>query len=178
MFKHLMIDLETLGLTPGCVITQIGLVAFNEDDDEITSEQIRVSIDSCLRAGLTVDGSTIRWWFGQSADARAEMANDDGLSLAPAIAAVHNFVNSYAQSAKIWAHGASFDPPILEAAAKAVDLGVPWHFRKIRDTRTLVDLSPRVEKPDPEIAHSAVHDAISQAIWTRSMLRAVRAAQK
>lgn len=69
-FTHLMIDLETMGITPGSAIVQIGLCAFCLDDETMQSKSIRVSLQDCLDHGLTVDAATILWWFRQDEDAR------------------------------------------------------------------------------------------------------------
>lgn len=64
MITNIMLDLETLGTCPGSVILQIGAVRSNNGLERT------ITIDSCLRAGLTVDGDTIGWWLRQSEAAR------------------------------------------------------------------------------------------------------------
>ncbi len=171
MHQHLMIDLETLGVIPGCVITQIGLAAFNTDNNEIESMLICINMDSCFEWELFAQRSTLRWWLGQSKVARASMAEDGGLPLSQALIDLRDFYNAYAVDARVWSHGASFDEPILQVAAHKTGVKLPWHHGQIRDTRTLGDLSPDSERPKPHIAHHAESDAIAQAIWVRNMLR-------
>lgn len=68
--KHVMVDLETLGTKPGSVILSIGAVTFDLDGsgrDGRTFYQ-RVNIQSCLDAGMTVDGDTVEWWFHPDRD--------------------------------------------------------------------------------------------------------------
>ena len=67
---HVMLDLETLGTKPGCVIRSIGAVVFTLDG--VLGAQFYANIDkqSCVDAGLTVDPATEAWWAGQSQEAR------------------------------------------------------------------------------------------------------------
>jgi hypothetical protein len=37
----------------------------------------------------------------------------------------------------VWSNGACFDVVMLEAAYKQAGMRVPWHFRTIRDVRTM-----------------------------------------
>ncbi len=172
MHKHLMIDLETLGVVPGCAITQIGLCAFNVDNDDIESLLIRIDMDSCFGYDLFAQGSTLRWWFKQSEAARASMAEEGGFPLLQAFVDMCVFYTERCDDrTRVWSHGASFDEPILQVAGYKVGIMMPWHHGQIRDTRTLGDLSPDSERPKPEVAHDAKSDAIAQAIWVRNMLR-------
>lgn len=175
MYDHLMIDLETLGVVPGCAITQIGLAAFNAEGD-IASKLIRVDIESCFGYGLFIQASTFRWWLGQNEEARAMMAEDCGLRLYDALVELCGFYDGHADDdTRVWSHGASFDEPILQVAARSVGgVKFPWHHGQIRDTRTLFDHAPDSERPKPEVAHSAQADAIAQARWVQNMLRDLR----
>jgi len=176
MYQHLMIDLETLGTVPGCVIVQIGLAAFNVDDDKMTAEKINVDVQSCIDAGLHIDASTLRWWMEQSAEARKSVfGSGGGLELPRAIEVADNFYLTHVDGGKVWGHGAGFDEPILRAAHHALGFEDAWHHGLLRDTRTLADIVPHVERVEPKLAHDAESDAIAQAQWVRAMLREVRA---
>lgn len=172
MYQHLMIDLETLGVVPGCAITQIGVCAFNVEDESSRSSLFRVDIDSCFQHGLFAQGPTIRWWLGQSAEARATMAEASGLGLYDALVGLRDFYKNYAgEKTRVWSHGASFDEPILQVAAHKTGIKLPWKHWFVRDTRTLAEIVPDVRRVDPDIAHNAESDAVAQAVWVREMLR-------
>lgn len=72
---------------------------------------------------------------------------------------------------RLWCHGPAFDPPIIEAAFRALGLPVPWHYRSPRDTRTIFDAAGiedhsawLAQHPGPlGIPHHALDDAICQA---------------
>ena len=58
--KHIMLDLETMGLDPNAAIISIGAVHFTKD--ELLEEfYTAVSLKSCVDLGLTMTQSTIDW---------------------------------------------------------------------------------------------------------------------
>lgn len=133
----LMLDLETLGTAPGSVITAAAAVAFiPATGDVLRVADCTISISSCLRAGLTVDGATLQWWLTQDQDVRARVF-ESALPLHAALTHIHNLFWEY-RNAPVWAYGASFDPPIWEAACRAVELPRPWGYREIRCCRTML----------------------------------------
>lgn len=78
-----MIDLETLGTASNSVILQIGACHFDlgpGDEPHDTFERT-VTIDSCLRAGLIVNGSTVEWWLHQSETARHSVTEPNAVGI-------------------------------------------------------------------------------------------------
>ena len=81
---HVSIDIETLGTAPGSVILTIGAVAFNrhglipERNGILGTFYQRIDLDYSLRAGLTVDASTLRWWFSQPQATQDEVFDPGG----------------------------------------------------------------------------------------------------
>ena len=74
--RHLMLDLETLGTTPGCVVLSIGAVEF--DLDGIKSEfRAHIDVDSSTALGLKVDARTVMWWLDQSKEAQNALLQAD-----------------------------------------------------------------------------------------------------
>lgn len=59
--RHIMIDLETMGVRPSSAVVSIGCVEFMQTD-VISVFYTPVSLESCLKAGLTTDESTVKWW--------------------------------------------------------------------------------------------------------------------
>lgn len=168
MNKHCMIDLETMGLSPGCAILSIGAVGFYDAQvDRALTFKMNIDLQSCLDVGLTVDPSTEKWWSEQSEEARVGFKSPEPVPVGRALRA---FSDWYSENKfnRIWSHGASTDVPWLSAAYEAVYRGVdrgPWHYRDVRDTRTLYDLVPEnmMVYGSPEVAHDALSDAIAQA---------------
>lgn len=162
MTRHIMIDLETMDNKPTSAITAIGAVAFTLEEGIIEPYFYqKVDLQSSIDAGLTVSGSTVEWWLGQSAEARAEMMKpgvriDSGLV---------NFFDWYkaVEGCEVWGNGASFDNPIMDNAYAKCGLPAPWQHFNHRCYRTIKVLARDVPRVEPTIAHHALHDAIAQA---------------
>jgi hypothetical protein len=74
--KDLMIDIETLGQEPGCVITSISAVQFDLTTGKIDKEfHENISINSCLKKGLVIESETFIWWLDQP-EIKKELDND------------------------------------------------------------------------------------------------------
>jgi hypothetical protein len=163
--KDIMVDIETLGTAPGSVITQIGACYFDRRTGE-TGEQFSVNIrvQDCLDCGLTVSGDTIRWWFGQGNPTWLK----DGVDLRCALERFHTFAK---KADFAWSH-ATFDFPVLYYAYHRLGIGVPVHYRGLRDIRTLVDLAgvPRSGEKN-EHSHDALSDCLFQVKYCMAAFR-------
>jgi len=164
---HVMLDLETLGTKPGCSIASIGAVSFDPIAGSIGAKFLaRISLQSCDDAGLHMDAKTVHWWMQQSEKARANTFFGERTTLERAIFAFGGWWHDNAgPDTKLWAHGATFDPGIMEAAYLAIGEAVPWKFNLVRDTRTIFDVSGvdvNIYR-DPDSHHSALKDAEAQA---------------
>ena len=157
-----MVDLETLGTTPGCVILSIGAVAFDRVAGTLGNEfYVNLDPDSCRGFGLSVNPQTVEWWARQSPEARAALESDQ-LPLGLALAAFTGFFKLNG-GRTIWGHGANFDPPVLEAAYRALGVTPPWKYWAVRDTRTLYELADVSPDRTEGVHHNALADAVSQA---------------
>lgn len=164
---HCMLDLETWGTAPGCAVRSIGAVAFDPESSDLgPTFYANISTQSCLDVGLLIDAETVKWWAGQSDDARGAL--ETGQAQLPKVA--HWFAYWYEQNAAVavWSHGLTFDVPVWEAACRALSPRgrVPWGYRDGRDTRTLFSLVPdfRTDSiPFEGVQHDALADARHQA---------------
>ena len=172
---HCMLDLETLGLAPGCAIVSIGAVAFDPEGyiHDGPKVQFSRSIDvlTCLLSGLTVDPQTVAWWRTQSEAARKALTQEDTTPLARALAA---FSEWYAQLQfdSVWANGPAADIVWLEAAYRAIGERAPWSHRDVRCVRTVKALAGTKSGAFVGTPHDPVDDCINQI---RDVQRAVRA---
>lgn len=162
---RVMVDIETLGLEPGCAILSIGAVRFDADGvgDEFYQS---VDLQSCQDAGLTIDAGTLDWWLGQD-DAITGVLTG-GLNLD---ATLVGFTEFYGLAEEIWANSPSFDCEILEAAYAAVGREEPWGFRDERCVRTLRSLPGAVDVEMDGEEHHALDDAKQQARSVAATLR-------
>lgn len=161
--KNLMVDLETLGLRPGCTILSIGAVWF---DHTGLGEPFHVVIsrNSCGEHGLYEDAETLAWWARQSDAAKATFheATSGGFALPAALQDFQDFVKQKT-SVKVWGNGADFDNPILSAAYHAASMKQAWTAYNGRCYRTLKNLFPQVKMERGGTHHNALDDAVSQA---------------
>lgn len=170
---NVMIDLETLGTSASAAIVQLGAVKFDPTDTvsvSVDTFERTISIDSNLRAGRTVDGSTIEWWLRQSGEARRSIVSGP-VSLFMALYDFADWLGLPAEIEGLWSHGAAFDVAILEDAYRGSTRAAPWDHRVVRDTRTMFWLAESLcgwERPTRETAHTALADAIAQAEDVRS----------
>lgn len=160
---HIMVDLETMGAVPGSAIVSIGAVAFDPVAGTLGEEFYRIiSLDSCQRAGLTLQADTVMWWLRQSEPARAQLNRQDAEPLASALGWFGAWWRRQGGQF-IWGHGANFDEPLLSWAFRAAHVAVPWNYWDARCTRTLFALTG--ERPDRAdgVHHTALDDAKAQA---------------
>lgn len=169
---HVMLDLETLGLTPGCGILSIGAVTL---DLESTFYE-RVEIKSNAENGLISDDETLTWWDKQSTEARLEAFC--GMTSLPSVlnSFAHWFGKLPSRSAEdilVWGNGADFDVPILKVAYKKLGIPFPIATFNARCYRTLKGLYPEVAAParlKGATKHNALDDAIHQAKHLKKLL--------
>ncbi len=160
--NNVMVDLETMGSSPGCAIVSIGAVEFDPASGALGKEFYAVtSLKSSLAIGLTVSADTIMWWLNQSREARAAIALNP-THICDAMVSFGLYLNP---EAKLWSHGASFDLPVLKAAYDICNFSVPWKFRNERDTRTVFDVTDsKMISQEGGTAHHALADAKNQAL--------------
>lgn len=75
--NHVMVDLETMGTLPGCAVASIGAVEFEPRTGKIgASFYLAIDLASCGALGLSCEVDTVKWWLGQTAEARAALADN------------------------------------------------------------------------------------------------------
>lgn len=159
-----MIDTETLGTDPTCVVLSIGAVTFNPKGDGVISKfSIKPSVDEQLAFGRTISEDTMAWWANQPRHAQEEAFSEhDRVPYKDAMEQLHKFCwnNDYP-----WSHGAPFDIVLMESCWRDHKMQAPWKFWNVRDTRTLFDITNVSLKDDKYVTtHVAVEDAVRQAI--------------
>lgn len=165
--KRIMVDIETLGVTPGSAILSIGAVRF--DEDGIGEPYYReISLKSCQDAGLEIDADTLEWWLDQADAVTDVLSGGDPLE-----EVLEEFSGYYHDTEEIWANSPSFDCALLESAYDAVGLTEPWEFYETRDLRTIRSLPCAVEVEREGVAHNALDDARYQARVVYETLQAI-----
>lgn len=171
---NVMIDIETMGKTPGSQILSIGTVVFYGPGRVSRGREWIITSRSSLVAGFTRDEGTIEWWDRQAPQARKLLTDVDGENAVPLAAALAGLAEVVAGGRILWSKGVGFDFPILEAAYLRCGWGAPpWHYRQLRCYRTLAALRPEIEPVIDLQQHGAVNDAIMQANHAAAILAAL-----
>lgn len=164
MKDNVMIDIETLGNVSNSVIVSIGAIKF----DMATGENGEcfyqtIDIDSCLKKGMIVTGSTIRWWLSQSQEARDQLINGENTPIEQALDNLSEFISP---NDIVWSNGLRFDISLLSDAYNLMGKSIPWDFRNERDVRTLVSFAPEIKRRKVDefksTKHHALHDCALQ----------------
>jgi len=158
MSKHLMVDLETLAVSPRAVVLTLGTVKFDPyASGYLDSLYMRINIDDQLTLQRETDPKTLDWWAKQDSKIMEEaFSSENRVPLQQAMEQFHKF--AWGCDA-FWSHGAPFDLVIIEDLCKQLQRSSPWNFWQLRDTRTIFDLGI-----DPEMPQNAKHDALQDAI--------------
>jgi hypothetical protein len=165
--RELMLDLETLGTSSHAVVVSIGAVQFDITNDEMIGDLYyrNVDADSCVKAGLKIDGGcVVDFWFKQN-DAARHALLDNKKSLFDACTEFGDFMKRN-KIETIWGNGSSFDCVIIRNAFEAVGVPFPIPFWGDRDVRTLVQLGRKLGlKTDKTERIGTAHNALDDAKW-------------
>lgn len=178
--KHIMIDIETLGLSADAVVTEIGACVFSSEgvsDEKHFHEFLSPALQ--INNGRTVDEGTLAF-RAKETEATLYESMTNGIS---ALHTVHYFREWYCSNFSrteeppfIWCNGTDFDAAILEDLFRQYGGVVePWkynHFRDLRTLRTAAELlGIKVEKRKND--HNALNDALNQAAEAAEILAAM-----
>lgn len=162
-FKHLMVDIETMGNQSFSAITSIGALEFDLSTGETGNEfYCKIDLQNCIDNGLKMNASTVLWWMKQNEEARMEIAYNDGLHLEQALRQFSNFMED--KNYFVWGNSARFDLGLLQNAYNVLGKQIPWDFRKERCLRTLVFFNEDIKSnwKFDGIAHNALSDCYNQ----------------
>lgn len=163
--RHIMLDLETMGTSPGCAVVQIGAVEFSiyKVGDPVL---ITISLESCVAAGMRIDPTTVMWWMKQSNAARDSLS-ENCVSIRDGLQTFSNWIGK--EKVCVWGDGAAFDNVLLASAYRACRMPLPWHYSGDRCFRTMKKVFS-VERVVSEVEHNAAADAVAQARQMQAIL--------
>lgn len=160
-----MVDIETLGTRPGCLVLSIGAVAFDHRHGLGHEFYTVINQGSCEAAGLRVDKGTLAWWMRQSPEAQTVLkeSRGGGVELQEALAQFTEYLRHFGPEVRVWGNGAAFDNVIISSLYHAVGLRQPWKYINDRCYRTLKSFFPSIQMEREGVYHNALADAKSQA---------------
>lgn len=164
--KDVMVDLETLGTVPGCVLLSIGAVAFNPRNGDVDEQGFytAIKISGQEDAGLHICPRTQAWWDDQSPEARKVFDDPGAQLLGEALLAFNRYLYNFGADVRLWGNGADFDNALLSAAYRAANVSPHVKPYNGRCYRTLKNLAPHIKMEKRHgTHHNALDDARSQA---------------
>ena len=180
-YPHLMLDIETLGVTPDAPILSLAAVPFGAGEIAPVAVCFHAVLDlqAEYAAGAKASQSTLEWWARQSPAARQvlDRATTFGNPPVQVAAALSSYIGTHmAAIFSVWGNGASFDPVLVSEMFRRHGVLLPWQYNQVRCHRTLLALHPHVKKSKPTLAHDALSDAYAQA-QTAAMILAERSGE-
>lgn len=177
--RDIMIDIETMALTPDALVLSIGAVAFIPRSACRSAEKELLLIpdfmDQVMR-GRRIDPETQKWWGAPERAAAADhwLAPTKTCSFHETLRALADFIRLEGPE-RIWANGAVFDIGILEHMYRAAGLTIPWKYNMVRDSRTIRQEVPILSNRDGTpvtatgLAHHPIGDCYQQIndLWLR-----------
>ena len=173
MTKHLMVDMETLAVSPNAVVLSLGAAHFDPFGTGVEETiYFKINLDDQDVLGREIDPNTVEWWGKQDPAIMEEAFSEhDRIPLEEAMSRFHKF--AWGCDA-FWSHGATFDLVILESLYRQVKRPLPWNYWQLRDTRTLFDLGFDPAMPK-ESKHDALQDALRQVVGVQNVYAQIRA---
>jgi len=166
------IDIETLSTKPNALVLSVGICNANGNGD-----QIYLPKNPQINSGRHVMQETINWWRKPERAEYYNKLNDecykawmDDVMIQHAHKLIHNFFMLHddceIEDREVWMNSPAFDGVILETLFDQFDLDVPWHYRNLRDFRTLkmLALQKNPELVLPETPKN-LHDALVDCQW-------------
>ncbi len=186
-FAHVVIDTETVSLSPTAAVMSIGMINFDLHTGEIRSE-IQINADFQYDVSY-LDGhesqETLEWWKLPAQKDALRLSTERAYPLPEALHHVAYWLDQYLpdlwdapHKCCVWTMGSEFDPPILnqwskrilsrfndEAFLSSMHPKVPRDLLprgSLADMRLLFKLWPGAVPRPKHVAHTALADAEAQ----------------
>lgn len=170
---HVMLDLETLGTQPGCMILSIGAATFLTSTPERYYQVIQE--DQTLMDDP--DPDTVAWWKSKSEAAQKEVFNNEYvIDICTALTLFAEWLDAMKPTTEspiiIWGKGANFDEPILREAFRRYSIPYPISGKHSMCFRTLELIGKMAGIIPPDFIgdrHNALADAEHQAQYAEKI---------
>ena len=169
-----MLDIETLGTCPDCVVLTLGAVKFNPytSDEVVAGIYCRPDVDEQIERGRIVREDTMQWWLEQAEAVREEaLGEDDRIPVQQMLQELNRFLVGVNN---IWAQGTVFDIGILEHLYTQYGMTPNWQYWQISDSRTLFKVHGDPREKNKEGLHNALEDCVSQAQAVQEIFRSLK----
>lgn len=165
--ENVMLDLETMGTAATSAICAIGAVKFDSDLGVTDKFYTVVDLESSIKKGFDIDGSTVKWWMKQKDAARKEIFGK-GQHIKNALVDFQKWLGT--GNIQVWGNGSDFDNTILANAFRKYGVDKPWDYRFNRCYRTMVASFPGIDVARIGTYHKADDDAEYQANYLIALI--------
>lgn len=170
--KHVMIDTETLGLTPGCVVRTVSLVEFEPTTGKTGRKQTWViNLQDSIKAGFKIEAGSLKWWMMKSEEARKAFVAtpEEETSLVSFVGEFVEWFKQYNCKVVLWNLQVDFDTALISPYLAYYYMHImrndsyelPWN-RKLRvDVRPFMEIY-RALHTDIKTPHTSIDDCMLQ----------------
>ena len=154
---QVMLDIETLGCEPGCVVLEVAAIEFHPETGATMQEfHIQLGIPAQQDDGFRIDHDTLAWH-----EKRGLLAGKwEGEYYEYAYFAICHWLKSIPIE-DLWMKGTDFDVPVLKRLGEDSTVEWPIPYYASRDLRTLMKVAG-VKRPATTVAHRALDDCRQQ----------------
>lgn len=182
--RDVMIDVENIGVEPGCPVLTIGMCLFDIKTGEIGVEFYERIDPKKAQIYGTSTLSTMVWWNDQGEAARAEAFGGTADPKDIAVTLRHWFEKYCPPDVRVWGNGSCMDIVQLEywlrqcaPVQSKYGHSYPWKYWNIMDMRTcmmLASLQMPKTRPAGMVFHNSLHDARYQVEWVAKAYRKIK----
>lgn len=174
LYSDLMIDLETTGNTSKAGVLSIGACFFDVPTLTLGPTFYAVlDINDQIKKGRILDKDTMKWWEGQSEEAK-QVFKAKKFPVDKVLDAFSLWIKTNGGS-KIapWGNGSSFDISIMETLYTDYGKKPPWMYWNVQDLRTFRRFVANGAKivAREGVYHNAKDDAVTQAQFVLNFLK-------
>lgn len=170
--KHVMIDCETLGLTPGTIVRTVSLVEFEPITGKTGRKQTwTINLQDSIKAGFRIEAGSLKWWMMKSEEARKAFVAtpEEETSLVSFVAEFVEWFKQYNGKVVLWNLQVDFDTALISPYLAYYYMHImrndsyelPWN-RKLRvDVRPFMEIY-RTLHADIKTPHTSIDDCMLQ----------------
>lgn len=137
---HVMVDIESGGLSPNGALLTIGAVAFDPKEKTV-GQAFYKTIDptSAVINGGELHAKTVQWWMTQPGETRWEVWNSNiSFGIETSLSLFNIFLDEVApEELYIWANAPQFDLVIIRSAMERLKIQPKWKYYEEMDMRTI-----------------------------------------
>ena len=185
---HVMIDTETLGLTPGSVVRTVSLVEFVPETG-VTGRQKTwiINLQDSIKSRFRIEAGSLKWWLSRSETARRAFiaSPEEEVSLNTFVSEFIEWFRPYAGDVTLWGLQVDFDTSMLRPYLAHYHLyifrhdayDVPWNRRRLMEVHPFMDAYLASHPEAPETGHTSTGDCLRQIEAVKHALATMQQSQ-